>query len=90
MHVFDERGLVECSLVERSLSELGLDGLDGYSERARAFLARAAWRGEPDPDRVPTELMRARSSSGELVPAPPELAVRREGFAQKYGGLVIA
>ncbi|WP_157740150.1 hypothetical protein [Micromonospora auratinigra] len=63
-----------------------LDDPDGLSPRARAFLRRVAVR-EPTPPRLLTDFRTVRDRSGRLVAAPVELIVRREGFADRYGGL---
>jgi hypothetical protein len=64
-----------------------LDDLDGLSARARDLLSRTG-RREPLPDsRLATEFLQVRDRSGRLVPAPAMLAIRREGFEQRYGGL---
>ncbi|SCF98590.1 hypothetical protein [Streptomyces sp. Ncost-T10-10d] len=41
----------------------------------------------PTWERLPTDFMQVRDLRGKLVSAPWELVVRREGFAQKFGGL---
>ncbi|GLW56134.1 hypothetical protein [Kitasatospora phosalacinea] len=64
-----------------------LEDPSGLSPRALAFLGRAGRRQERTEPRVPTELLRVRDRKGRLVPAPLELVIRREGFAQRYGGL---
>ncbi|GAA2121089.1 hypothetical protein GCM10009780_81430 [Actinomadura alba] len=63
-----------------------LDDPSGLSGRARAFLARVADRAE-DIGHRPTEYMRVRDANGHVIPAPFELVIRREGFAQRFGGL---
>jgi hypothetical protein len=64
-----------------------LEDPSGLSPRARGLLDRTAWRQEPTEPRLPTELLRVRDRKGRLIPAPMELVIRREGFAQRYGGL---
>ncbi|XVU20991.1 hypothetical protein ACQPZJ_27395 [Actinoplanes sp. CA-054009] len=64
-----------------------LDDLDGLSPRAQAFLGRSGDRQPVDADRLPTDYLRVPHRSGRLVTAPLELIVRREGFAQRFGGL---
>ncbi|MFC5752788.1 hypothetical protein [Actinomadura rugatobispora] len=63
-----------------------LDDMSGLSERARRFLSLNAWRVEEKP-RPFTEMMRVRDGRGRLVPVPFEVVVRREGFAERFGGL---
>ncbi|MEV6964400.1 hypothetical protein AB0M47_04725 [Hamadaea sp. NPDC051192] len=64
-----------------------LDDLDGLSPRAQAFLDRGGRRA-PDPKpRLPTDYVRLPDRSGRLIFAPTELIVRREGFANRFGGL---
>jgi hypothetical protein len=64
-----------------------LDDLDGLSARARDLLNRTGWREPPPDSRLATEFLQVRDCSGRLVPAPAVLAIRREGFEQRYGGL---
>lgn len=64
-----------------------LDDLDGLSPRAQAFLRRSGDRQQMGTDRLPTDYLRVLDRSGRLVTAPMELIVRREGFAQRFGGL---
>ncbi|GLW68314.1 hypothetical protein Kpho02_06130 [Kitasatospora phosalacinea] len=64
-----------------------LEDPSGLSPRALAFLDRSAHRQERTGPHVPTELLRVRDRRGRPVPAPLELVIRREGFAQRYGGL---
>lgn len=62
-----------------------LDDPSGLTDRARAFLARVGDRIEVQ--HQPTEFMIVRDRKGNAVPAPFELVIRREGFAQKFAGL---
>ena len=64
-----------------------LDDLDGLSARARDLLNRTGWREPPPDSRLATEFLQVRDCSGRQVPAPAVLAIRREGFEQRYGGL---
>lgn len=64
-----------------------LDDLDGLSPRAQSFLRRSGDRQTIDTGRLPTDYLRVPDRSGRLVTAPMELVVRREGFAQRFGGL---
>ncbi|MFJ9772334.1 hypothetical protein ACIRVF_13995 [Kitasatospora sp. NPDC101157] len=64
-----------------------LEDPSGLSLRALALLDRTGCRQEPEEPRLPTELLRVRDRRGRLIPAPMELVIRREGFAQRYGGL---
>ncbi|MET3423819.1 hypothetical protein BJ973_003031 [Actinoplanes tereljensis] len=64
-----------------------LDDLDGLSPRAQAFLRRSGDRHPVDTDRLSTDYLRVQDRSGRLITAPVELIVRREGFAQRFGGL---
>ncbi|THA46056.1 hypothetical protein [Streptomyces sp. A1136] len=64
-----------------------LDDRSGLSPRALALLDRTGHRQEPTEPRLPTELLRVRDNKGLLITAPLELVIRREGFAQRYGGL---
>ncbi|MER7583839.1 hypothetical protein [Kitasatospora sp. NPDC097691] len=64
-----------------------LEDRSGLSPRALALLDRTGYRQEPSEPRLPTELLRVRDRRGRLIPAPLELVIRREGFAQRYGGL---
>lgn len=64
-----------------------LEDPSGLSPRARGLLDRTGCRQEPTEPRLPTELLRVRDRKGRLIPAPMELVIRREGFAQRYGGL---
>ncbi|MHA6765244.1 hypothetical protein [Streptacidiphilus sp. PAMC 29251] len=64
-----------------------LEDRSGLSPRALALLDRTGCRQEPTEPRLPTELLRVRDRKGRLIPAPRELVIRREGFAQRYGGL---
>lgn len=62
-----------------------LDDPSGLTDRARTFLARVGER--TDVQHQPTEFMLVRDRNGDSVPAPFELVIRREGFAQKFAGL---
>lgn len=64
-----------------------LEDPSGLSPRARCLLHRTGSRQEPTEPRLPTELLRVRDRKGRLIPAPMDLVIRREGFAQRYGGL---
>ena len=63
-----------------------LDDLDGLSSRAQTLLQRTGWRESPAPD-LETRITRVQLVGDGLVAAPPMLAIRREGFALRYGGL---
>lgn len=64
-----------------------LDDLDSLSPRAQAFIRRTAWREDNERSRTSTDFLQVRDSSGRLIPAPAELVIRREGFADRFGGL---
>lgn len=64
-----------------------LDDPSGLSLRAQRLLDRTGRRDRSTRPRLPTELLRVRDRQGRLVPAPAELVIRREGFAQRFGGL---
>ncbi|GII59838.1 hypothetical protein Pth03_82270 [Planotetraspora thailandica] len=64
-----------------------LDDLGGFSARAQAFLRRTARRETSARIGLPTDFMQVRDSSGRPILAPFELVIRREGFAEKFGGL---
>lgn len=64
-----------------------LDDLEGLSPRAQAFLDRVGWRAPAGKVRLPTDYLRLLDRSGRWVLAPTELLVRREGFADRFGGL---
>lgn len=64
-----------------------LDDPDGLSARARDLLSRTGWREPPPGPRLATDFLQVRNHAGCLVPAPAMLAIRREGFEQRYGGL---
>ena len=78
---------VDLARILRKYSLHVLDDLDCFSDRGRRFLLRAAWRVEQRPRWTATEFLQLPTRSGQLMPAPAELVLRREGFAQKYGGL---
>jgi hypothetical protein len=64
-----------------------LDDPSGLSARASSLIGRTGWR-EPSPEpRLATEFLQVRDQAGRPVPAPAMLAIRREGFEQRYGGL---
>lgn len=62
-----------------------LDDPSDLTDRAQAFLARVGERTEVQ--HQPTEFMLVPDRHGNTIPAPFELVIRREGFAQKFGGL---
>jgi hypothetical protein len=64
-----------------------LDDLDSLSPRAREFVRRAAWREGREKSRIPTDFLQIRDPSDRLISAPTELVIRREGFADRFGGL---
>ena len=64
-----------------------LDDPGGLSPRAQAFLKRSGSRSQTAPTRLSTEYLRVPDLSGQLIPAPLDLVVRREGFAARFGGL---
>jgi hypothetical protein len=64
-----------------------LDDLDGLSTRASSLIGRTGWREPPQEPRLATEFLQVRDHSGRLAAAPVMLAIRREGFEQRYGGL---
>ncbi|MFB8200392.1 hypothetical protein [Kitasatospora purpeofusca] len=64
-----------------------LDDLTGLSSRAKSLLERTGRRDDPQEPRLSTEFLRIRDRYGRLIPTPMMLVIRREGFAQKYGGL---
>jgi hypothetical protein len=63
-----------------------LDDLDGLSTRARHLLLRTGRRVPPDPD-LEARITHAALDGKEVARAPSLLAIRREGFALRYGGL---
>ncbi|MFD9687782.1 hypothetical protein ACFWXO_18715 [Kitasatospora sp. NPDC059088] len=64
-----------------------LDDLTGLSTRAKSLLERTGWREHPQEPRVSTEFLRIRDRTGQSIPTPMMLVIRREGFADRYGGL---
>lgn len=64
-----------------------LDDPDGLSARARDLLSRAGWREPPLGPRLATDFLQVRGQAGRPVPASVMLAIRREGFEHRYGGL---
>ncbi|SEG91328.1 hypothetical protein SAMN05216223_12384 [Actinacidiphila yanglinensis] len=64
-----------------------LDDLSGLSSRAKSLLERTGRRDDPQEPRLSTEFLRIRDCYDRWIPAPMMLVIRREGFAQRYGGL---
>jgi len=64
-----------------------LDDLGCLSLRAQDLLRRTGQRHVGHRARTPSEFLWVRDASGQLKPAPAELVIRREGFADKFGGL---
>ena len=64
-----------------------LDDSAGLSTRAQRLLERTGRRDRQREPRLSTEFLRIPDGSGQLTPTPMVLAVRREGFEQRYGGL---
>jgi hypothetical protein len=64
-----------------------LDDPDGLSARARDLLSRTGWREPPPGPRLATDFLQVRGHADRPVPAPAMLAIRREGFEHRYGGL---